>query len=299
MAVGKADLQATINARKGASYEAEYVTLSENWDLRGIPSLIADPSGQQRRPVEVASFSNKGFVAYGPATGATGTGANLQGAPWTPGGTVTHPNPTSGVLNQRKRTRFVDVITTTNQELGVRFNATSELQFWRGNAAGLGGFFFACAFVLSGSTQAATTRLFAGMKDSVTGAVVADAMAGNVIGLWHDTTDAAGVLSLVLCQAGVAVKVAIAGLPANCLAAGQGYAFYMACAPNSSQIFYRLDDLLAGVTLVDSFVSTATNPLQMPLATAFMGPQLEASNGTANIVAGDTGIDVLYAYCEG
>jgi hypothetical protein len=298
MAVGKSDFEVTSPPLQGGSFQAEYLSVSEPWDLRGVPGLVAGAAGQLNRPIEVACYAVKGFNAYAPTTGAASTGGNQLGAPWTLSGTVTHPNPTSGILNQRKRTRFLDVITTTNQELGVRFNATSELQYTRGTGAGLGGFFFASAFVLSGSTNVATKRLFAGLADSTTAVVISDTLAGNVIGLWHDTTDAVGVLNLVVRNNTTTTKIPIAGAPASALAAGQGYAFYMACAPNSTTVSFRLDDLLAGTTIIDSSINTTGQP-NMPLNTAFMGPQVETSNGTANIVAGDTGIDIIGVYCEG
>lgn len=76
-------------------------------------------------------------------------------------------------------------------------------------------------------------------------------------------------------------------------ATGQGYDFYMFCKPNDNTIYYRLDNLNLGTTLVDSSVTTT-----LPAAGTFMGPVVGMSNGTANIVAGTVGIGVNRIYIE-
>lgn len=227
---------------------------------------------------------------YLPNGGST-VGLNL-GINWTTGGTVSHPTPSStapAIYSQQVRTRWANVVTTTNQTLGVH-TVTAQKSFWRGNAAGLGGFNFHCRFAI-GLWPAATVRLFVGLSDQNTSPVASDTLAGNCCGLWHDTTEAASVLNFVTRNGTTATKAAIT-LAAN-LAAGQCFDFYMWAAPNGSAIFYRLDELNTGTTLVDTSTTTT-----IPSSTAFMGPTLQMSNGTANVTVATTAMEVMAFSCQ-
>lgn len=220
-------------------------------------------------------ISENGQVLYLPNGGST-VGLSL-GLAWTTGGTVSHPTPAStspAIYNQQKRTRWANVVTTTNQILGLR-TATAEKRFWRGNAAGLGGFNFHARFAI-GLWPAATVRLFVGLNDSNAGYVISDTLTGNGCGLWHDTAEAATVLNFVTRDGTTATKAAIT--LATALAAAQCFDFWMWSAPNGGVIGYKLVELNTGTTLVDTTTSTT-----IPLTTAFMGPELAMSNGTANI----------------
>ena len=254
--------------------------MSLNWVL---------PDGATRRVQE--RLSSSGFSAYYPNNGTT-VGLNI-GLGWTTGGTVSHPTPSNtspALYNERKRTRWANVVTTANQVLGLR-TATAEKRYWRGNASGLGGFNFHAQFAI-GLIAAATTRLFVGLNDSNSGYVISDTLTGNGIGLWHDTTDAIGVLSLVVVNAGTAVKTGIT-LGAN-LAAGQMFDFEMTCDPNSSSVGYKLTDLTTGTVLVDSSITGSS----LPLNTAFMGQELAMSNGTANTTVTTTAFELMAHQCH-
>lgn len=252
---------------------------------RMVPLWVA-PDGQQRRFAE--RMSSSGFSAYYPNNGTT-VGLNI-GVGWTTGGTVSHPTPASGIYAQTKRTRWANVVTTQNQVLGLR-TATAEKRYWRGNSAGMGGFQFHARIAVA-LWAAATVRLFVGLNDSNSGYVISDVLTGNGIGLWHDTTDAAGTLSLVVVNAGTAVKTGIT-LGSN-LAAGAMYDFEMACDPNGSSIGYKLTDSLTGTVLVDSFITGST----LPLNTAFMGQELAMSNGTANVTVTTVAFECMGHECR-
>lgn len=248
------------------------------------------PSGVDN-PVQPALFGNN-VVLYMPNTGTT-AGLNL-GTPWAVGTTVSHPTPSStapAMLNQMKRTRSANVVTTTNQILGVSSIVTGAHQFWRGNSAGLGGFFFFARFSIE-LWAASTCRLFVGLHSGTTAMVASDAVpAISLCGVWHDTTMAGTVLNFVTKDGTTLSSTAITLTGA--LAAGQLFDLYMYCAPNGSTMYYRMDDVIAGTTLVDS--STATN---LPAATTFMGPSVTMSNGTANITATTVAIGVNRIYVE-
>lgn len=255
---------------------------------RMLPKLMG-PSGVDS-PLQPAFFGNN-IVMYMPNTGTT-LGINL-GTPWVAGGTVSHPTPATtapAIVNQMKRTRFANVVTTTNQVLGVSSMASGVQQFWRGNATGLGGWFFFTRFIVE-LWPAATVRLFAGLSASTTAVVASDTVVNNTIGLWHDTTEAATVLNLVTRDATTTTKTPITLTGA--LAAGQAFDFYMFAKPNDTTVYYRLDDINAGTTLADTSISTT-----LPATTAFLGPQVHMSNGTANITVTTTAIGVNRIYIE-
>jgi hypothetical protein len=253
---------------------------------RAMPKWIG-PAGVDN-PFQPALFGNN-VVLFAPLGGTSGGGDGI-GTVWAPNGTVSHPVPTAGMASQLHRTRYANVVTTQNQVLGLKPTTTSEYQFWRGNAAGLGGFFFACRFIVE-LWPAATVRLFVGLADNTTGTCTADAVTGNVIGLWHDTTDAATVLSLVTRNNTTTTKTPIASTPT--LAAGQAFDFYMYAKPNDTVVFYRLDNFNTQANIVDTSLSVT-----LPLNTVFMGPQITMSNGTANTTVTTTAIGIARVYIE-
>ena len=104
---------------------------------RMLPKWMG-PSGVDT-PFQPALFGNN-IMLYAPNTGTT-AGLNI-GAPWAVGTTVAHPQPTAGAYTQIKRTTSTNVVTTTNQVLGVSSIVSTAAGVWVGNAAGLGGFFF-------------------------------------------------------------------------------------------------------------------------------------------------------------
>lgn len=241
--------------------------------------------------VQPALFGNN-IVLYMPNTGTT-AGLNM-GTPWAVGTTVSHPTPAStapAMYNSLKRTRSANVVTTTNQILGVSSIVTGAAQFWRGNAAGQGGFFFFSRFSID-LWPATTVRMFVGLHSGTTAVVASDTFpAISMCGLTHVTTDAATVLNFTTKDGTTATSQAITLTGA--LAANQVFDFYMFMKPNDSTIYYRLDDLIAGTTLIDS--SKTTN---LPATTVFMGPSATMSNGTVNITAATTAIGVNRIYVE-
>jgi len=295
----------TDGAVKGTGLNYRYTVATQPMDSVAIPDantmayfggLVANrmvpawvtPDGVTRRFQE--RLSSSGFSAYFPNNGTT-VGLNI-GLGWTTGGTVSHPTPSStspAAYNQQKRTRWANVVTTTNQVLGLR-TATAEKRYWRGNASGLGGWNFHARFAI-GLWPAATVRLFVGLNDSNSGYVISDTLTGNGVGLWHDTTDAASVLSLVVVNAGTATKIPFT-LGAN-LAAGQMFDFEMSADPNGTSIGYKVTDLSTNLVLVDTTVSSG-----LPANTAFMGQELAMSNGTANVTVTTTAFELMSHVCH-
>ena len=261
---------------------------------RMLPKIIG-PSGLDTA-LQPAVFQNR-ILLYVPSTGSTGTGSGTGWGPvWTSGGTPSHPTPAStapAISNQIRRTRYANVATTANQTLGIKAAAADTLNYWRGNAAGVGGFFFAARFIVE-LYPAATVRIFAGLTASSTTYVVAsDTVLNNTCGLWHDTTDpssGANSFNFVTRDGATTTKQSIA--LSNALAAGNSYDFYMFCPPNGSTITWRLDDIVNNVMYSNSTSTT------LPTNTSFMGPQCAMSNGTANTTVTTVGIGIAGVYTE-
>jgi hypothetical protein len=246
--------------------------------------------------LQTAAFQNR-ILMYVPSTGTTGTGSGTGWGPvWTSGGTVSHPTPATtspAISNQMRRTRYANIVTTTNQTLGIKAAAADTLNYWIGNAAGLGGFFYAARFIVE-LYPASTVRIFAGLTaSSATYVVASDTVINNTCGLWHDTTDpssGANSFNFVTRNTATTTKQSIA--LSNAIAAGNSYDFYMFCPPNGSTIYWRLDDIVNAVTYEGSTSTT------LPTSTAFMGPQCAMSNGTANTTVTTTAIGIAGVYTE-
>lgn len=250
------------------------------------------PSGVDT-PFQAALWSNN-VVLYTPNTGTTG-GVNI-GTPWAVGTTIAHPQPTAGAYNQIKRTTSTNVVTTANQVLGVSSIVANAAQFWIGNSAGSGGFFFFSRFGIETLSAASpnATRLFVGLQSGTVNILASNTIpAISAVGLWHDTTDGANTIYLLTKDGTTSTKNVLTGSPTTPYATGQGYDFYMFCKPADSVIYYRLDNINTGEILVDSSVITT-----IPNNSTFMGVNVGMSNGTANILANTVGIGVNRIYVE-
>lgn len=289
-----ASLWPAITAEPGTPASGTLYQYAKSIAGRMLPK-IKGPSGLDTA-MQTAIFQNR-VLLYVPSTGTTGTGSGTGLGPvWTAGGTVTHPTPATtapAISNQMRRTRYANVVTTTNQTLGIKAAAADTLNYWRGNAAGLGGFFYAARFIVE-LYPAATVRIFAGLTaSSATYVVASDTVLNNTCGLWHDTTDpstGAGAFNFVTRDTTTTTKQQIT--LSNAIAAGNAYDFYMFCPPNGSTIYWRLDDIVNNVTYEGNTSTT------LPANTAFMGPQCAMSNGTANTTVTTVAIGVAGVYTE-
>jgi hypothetical protein len=249
--------------------------------LKGMSSAGVD------YPYQPALFGSQ-IQQVSPATGTT-AGVFIGGS-LTSAGTVSHPTPTStSRATAMRRIRHANVVTTTNQVLGFHGGAADMAAYWRGNASGLGGFFFFARF--STALWAANTcRIFVGLRSGTTAVVASDTLAGHLCGFWHDTTVGGTTINFVTRDGTTANTTAIT-VPT--LAADVGFDAYIYCPPNGSTIYYRLDSINDQTTRVDS--STSTN---LPGSTTFMAPECAMSNGTANTTVTTVAIGTNKVYIE-
>jgi hypothetical protein len=198
----------------------------------------------------------------------------------------------TSAATQIRRTKWANEVTTQNQQLGLRCNDAQDLAFWMGNAPGLGGWYFSCIFEIE-AWPADTCRLFIGLCNSNTSQVVNNNLtATDAIGLWHDTTDTNPSLTVInRNNGGGQVKNPFEPTTAFSLAAGQAYKFEMSQNANmqgdgeSAQVRCILTSVNSGARYLAIVNGAYRNSI-------FMAPQVQMSNGTANIVANTVAIGV-------
>jgi len=237
------------------------------------------PSGLDS-PLQNAIWQNN-TVLFTPAAAAgvwQGTiGSNL--------GTPTVVLPTMvNVGTMLRRSNFPTVVTTLNQQVGTR----TESMFFRGSIANLGGFFFVSKFMLG--TWTTGNRLFVGMCAGTTAVVTVEpSTLTNILGFGVNAADTE-ITFMHNDAAGSATKDTISGQPA--LATNNAYAAYIFCRPNDSTVYYRLDNLSNGTTIIDT--STTTD---LPVNTTALTAQSIIGNA-ANTVAGSATIGINRIYIE-
>jgi hypothetical protein len=250
--------------------------------ISGYPQVMMAGDIDALTPLQNAQYQ-KFIVKFTPGIAAAGLWDNTAG---TNLGTVARVAGAAGttILGMMSRTTFASVVTTANQQVGTR----SESLFFRGNTAGIGGFFFTCRFAFTQWTTG--NRLFIGLS-AATGALVTvdPSTVANGLGFGVDAADTA--ISFYSAGAATpATKVAIPGQPA--LATGNVYQAYIYCKPDDNTIYYRLDNLLTGAILVDTSTSSA-----LPVNTTGLNAQAVMGNA-ANVVVGNATLAVNKIYIE-
>lgn len=259
---------------------------------RMLPKWIG-PSGVDTW-MQPALFGNN-VVQFNPTSGTTATGGfGVLWAKASSSGTADTPVPSGtspAIINQMKRFRHRNVITTANQCMGIIATAANIPWVWRGNAAGLGGFFFFTRFVIE-AWQSNSDRLFVGLTPGTTECATTNTFQNNTMGLWHDDTMGANVLYLATKDG--ATYNGGSAISGATLAAGQGYDFYMFAKPNDNTVYYRLDDINQGTTLIDSSVGS-----NLPVDNVFLGPQVTVGNGATDTASANlVGIGINRIYVE-
>lgn len=169
----------------------------------------------------------------------------------------------TNALKQMKRAAFGTGTTTTGAS-GIQSTSTVA---WRGNAAGLGGFFFGARFGIE--TLASDQRAFVGLSAN-NAAMAADASTwNNTIGIEKGTADS--VWQLV--QRGTSATRTSTGCTVT---AGQVLDLYLFCKPNDSKITARVLDPVTGTVYIDNVDLSTT----LPAATTFMYMQAHTQSVT-------------------
>ena len=161
----------------------------------------------------------------------------------------------------------------------------SENMFSRGTGAGMGGFFFFARFGLNVWTP--NNRFFVGLALDTTALLTANPSSKfNLLGFGVDQGDTEFTF-IHNDAAGAAVKEPITGIG---LATYNAYDAYIYCKPGDSTVYYRLDDITAGVTLVDTSVTG-----DLPLNTTMLNAVCAIGSGSnAGAAAASFGLNRLY-----
>ena len=248
-------------------------------DIAGriMPKWVG-PSG-----VDTPFQANLGFnrVAWCNPSGGTTltTFIACMGSAFTNVGTANNPTPTTtNLLTSTRRATY----STGTISGSLASHRQSTLQVWRGNAAGLGGFFYTIRF--GTDTLVSGNRAFVGLADSVSAPTNVDptttttpgkigvAINANT-GNWKLVNNVTGTAPTVL-DLGASFPVTTTSL----------YELVLYAAPNASSVGWRVTNISTGAQTSGSL---STN---IPASTTFLAPQFWiTNNATASAAILDFG----------
>jgi hypothetical protein len=243
-----------------------------------IPKMKG-PSGLDS-PLQVALWQNN-WVLWEPSSATAGAWQGTVSTVTSAGTFSVGAPATTNLYTVQPRGRYANVVTTTNQILGIRHSANPT--FFLGNTAGQGGFFFFCRMGFDVWTNGG--RMFVGLTANAAGATVsADPSSNNnTVGFCIDAADN-GLISFLM--RGTTATKTSTGFT---VVSNRGYDLFMWAAPNSTTVNWRIIDTVAGT---EASGSTSTNA---PAVNTNMGPNVLAGNAAlTTVTAIQMGINRLY-----
>lgn len=285
-------------------WNAAHAVDTSGVDIPGTTAPAAPAAGKVRifgRNIAnvpmLASMDSNGLIK----TAQAHFGRNKVGM-WSPGGNNGNAVTAIGIATPTSQgTGATRNVATTNllaqtRRAGVASAATagsytgfraSAFQFFRGNAAGMGGFLFMCRWGCSDAATVAGARSFVGLAAASITAVNPSSQT-NIIGVGTDDTDAN--LQIIYNDgSGTATKIDLgANFPDHTLSADL-YELAIYCAPNSTTIGVQVTRLNTG----DTFTTTLSTDL--PAVNTLLGPQVMRNNGATALAVG---IDLVGLYIE-
>lgn len=233
---------------------------------RHLPSIIG-PSGVDVA-LQPALFGNSVYM-WLPGTGTTlgiNWGTSFTARNSGTGAVQNHPTKTStNAMTSMNRATF-GTGTNTSGASGIQSTSTVA---WRGNAAGLGGFFFFAQFGIE--TLATGQRAFVGLSANNATMAADPSSWNNTCGIGKDSGDTTW--QIIMC--GTSATKTNTGITVT---AGQILDFAMFAAPNDSSITCRVANAVTGAVLYDN-TSFTTN---LPTNTTFLYMQAhtQSTSGT-------------------
>lgn len=221
-------------------------------------------------------------------TTAAGTFASILGSmPYTSGSPVAPTIPVLSTTNVLAQTRRSTISTTTTANT-LAFIRANQTEVWRGNAAGLGGFFVIIRFGLSGTLQSGL-RAFAGLND----------VAANPTNVNPLTTNNPGGVGVAIAAntGNWSIVHNITGTARTVIDLGVSFAadnispleLVLFCAPNTPTISWRM------VNLRTNSQSSGVISTNIPTSTTFLVPTVWITNNTT--AAAQT-LDFISLYVE-
>jgi len=256
-------------------------------DIAGQSTLSTIDSGGIPNPLQ-SSLAHKQWGGWFPQI--AGTTLNFMGSANGAAGVGTYTARTPAATNLATSLHRISVVSgAAGADIATARSTTNGSLMWRGNAAGLGGFYTSFRFVVADAVLVATANMFVGLSNQTIATEVATSTRINLIGVGCDNGDT----TLQLYAAGGTAQARVdlgANFPVNTVTTDV-YELVLFAAPNGSDVKYRVTRLNTGHT-TSGTISVAAN---LPANTTFMGPHFVRSNGgTAAAVA----IDVVGWYYE-
>lgn len=247
---------------------------------RILPKILG-PSGLDT-PLQPSFFSN-GIQCYMPGTSTTPQA--IGGPSLTAVGTVSHPNLAS--TNLRTQTSRFNLISAATANSAAEFRS-AFLRIWRGDTAGLGGFFHRCRFSIVSTTS--NQRSFFGFttSTSATSTTQEPRALTNMFGVGNGL----GETTLRMYQndgSGNATEVNLgAEFPANDPTAV--YDLTLFAAANSDRITWQITNLTTGATATGEWLEA-----DLPTSTTFLCWHGYMNNGGT---AAAVNFDIMRVYTE-
>lgn len=226
---------------------------------------------------------------FSPMAGAA-TLTGINGFALTATGTATAKTPAS--TNIHTQSAGVDFLVTTAATTAVAGFRSSVAQFWRGNAAGLGGFTFVCRWAPATGASTSTSRAFAGLVASTSAPTdVEPSSLTSMVGMGYDAADT-NLQIFTNDASGTATKTDLgASFPVSTTDRSKVYELALFAAPNGSTIQYEVTDVGTGAK------ATGTLSTDLPPSTTFLCPKGYCSAGGTSSVIGFT-LFTLYVETE-
>jgi len=191
---------------------------------------------------------------------------------------------TTNIYTGMRRSTFATAA-AANSQAGLR----SDAGFFRSASPDLGGFFYACRFGFS--TITTTARAFIGMAASTVILTAEPSTVFNICGFGFDSTDNAWYF-IHNDAAGVATKDVIPG-QGTLATPNSAYDAYIWNPPNSNSVYYRLDRVDTGVTVVEGVTNT-----DLPVVNTMLMAAAHVGNGPTAGTIGDVTLGVNRMYME-
>jgi hypothetical protein len=224
--------------------------------------------------IEGKTYKRNASWAAGGSTTVTAVGAGALTAV----GTATAAAPaTTNAYTQTTRIEYLVTVAATTAVAGWRF---SNGLWWRGNAAGLGGFRFRCRWGNATGAATTTNRAFVGLANSLAAPTdVEPSSLLNIIGMGWDAADT-NVQIMSNDGTGTATKIDLgASFPVPVTDRAEFYDIELVAEPNASSISYRVTRGTTGAVVSGSLSS------DLPTSNIFIAPRgWMSAGGTSSVI---------------
>lgn len=249
-------------------------------DIASVEFLAYLDSYGQKTALQ--TFLGRNKTSFASANGNSTT-LSAFGLAITGTGTATAKNVATTGLNASMR--GLDYLVTTAATTAVAGFRGAANQFWRGNAAGLGGFFYINRWAPATGVATASHRAFDGLGSSTAAPTdVEPSSQTNIIGMGWDAADAN--VQLMVNGTGTATKIDLgASFPVPTANYTNVYELSLFCPANGGTVYYEVRELVSGAVAIGSVSAN------LPAATTLLNPRGYCSAGGTSSVIGFTFFD--------